>query len=243
MTIGPIEKSQQTAAKVAGLAYLLTFATVLCVHYGILFRLTAENDAEQTARNFLAHEGLIRVAIAGDLLYSAGLFVLLTALYVVLKPVNRGLALLAAFWQLVWVSIWLVMAFNLSSALRLLDGAGYLQAFDATRLHAMAKFYLATNFDAYYIGLLFTGLASTACACLWFKSRYIPRVLAAFGVVTSAFCVACTLALFVDPAFDRIVGLGWFDTPMGLFAIVLSFWLLIRGLRPPAALESMHQPV
>jgi hypothetical protein len=235
MTMSSISKTQQTAAKVAGLAYLLTFAAVIAIHYGILFRLTVDNNAEQTARNFLAHESLVHVAIAGDLLYSAGLFVLLTALYVVLKPVNRGLALLAAFWRLVWVFVWMVMAFNLFNALRLLDGAGYLQAFDATQLHALAKFYLETNFDAYYIGLLFAGLASTACACLWFKSRYVPRALSACGIVTSAFCVACTVALYINPGFDKIVGLGWFDTPMGLFDIVLSFWLLFRGLRPPAS--------
>jgi hypothetical protein len=67
---------------------------------------------------------------------------------------------------------------------------------------------------------------------LWFKSRYIPRALAAFGVVSSAFAVGCSLALFINPAFDKIVGLGWFDSPMGLFDIALSFWLLIKGLTP-----------
>jgi hypothetical protein len=106
MTISTIDESQRKAAKVAGSAYLFTFATVVYVNFGIHDRLIVENNAE-TARNILAHERLFRIGIAGDLIYCAGVVVLLTALYVILKPVNRGLALLAAFWRLVWVLMWL----------------------------------------------------------------------------------------------------------------------------------------
>jgi hypothetical protein len=97
MTISSIDNSQRTAAKVVGFAYLLTFALVVYVHYGILWRLTTGNAAE-TARNILAHETLFRIGVAGNIFYCVGVFVLLSALYVVLKPVNQGLALLAAFW-------------------------------------------------------------------------------------------------------------------------------------------------
>jgi hypothetical protein len=235
MTIGLIDQSQRTAAKVVAIAYLVTFVTVIYIHYGILWRLIVKNNAAETARNILAHETLFRIGIAGNLFFCVGVFVLLTALYVVLKPVNRGLALLAAFWWVVWVFMWLVMSLNLFDALRLFSGTDSLQAFDAGQLQALASFYLASNFDRYYVGLLFWGLASTVCACLWFKSRYIPRALAAFGVISSAFAVACTFVLFIFPNFDKIVGLGWFDSPMGLFDIALSFWLLFKGLRPPAA--------
>jgi len=236
MTVSPIDDSQRTAAKVAALAYLITFATVVCVHYGILFRLITGNAAE-TARNILAHETLFRIGTAGDILYSAGVIVLLTALYVVLKPVHRGLALLAALCWLVWAFMWLVVALNNFHALQLLKGADYLQAFEVERLQAWAMLYFKMGFDIYYVGLLFWGLASTVCACLWFKSRYVPRALAAFGVLSSAFCVACTFVFYIFPGFDQIVGLGWFDTPMGLFGIALSLWLLFKGLGPPATAE------
>jgi len=242
MTLGLIDKSQQTAAKIAGLAYLITFALVVYVHYGIIWRLITDNAAE-TARNILAHETLFRIGIAGNLFYCVGVIVLLTALYVVLKPVNKGLALLAAFWWLVWVFMWLVVALNDFHALLLLKGEDYLRVFDAERLQAWAMLYFKMGFDIYYVGLLFWGLASTVYACLWFKSRYIPRVLAAFGVVSSAFAVACSFALYINPNFDKIVNLWWFDTPMGLFDIALSFWLLFRGLTPPAIAESRARAV
>ena len=99
-----IDESQCNAARVAGLAYLITFATVVYVNFGIHDRLIVANNAPETARNILAHEPLFRIGIAGDLIYCAGVVVLLTALYVILKPVNRGLALLAAFWRLAWPS-------------------------------------------------------------------------------------------------------------------------------------------
>jgi Domain of unknown function (DUF4386) len=237
MTIGTIDNSQRTAAKVVGCTYLIALVTVVFTRYGILGRLLTGNAAE-TARNILAHEQLYRIGIAGYLFYCVSLVVLLTALYVILKPVSRGLALFAAFCWLVWVFMWLGIALNCFDALRLLSGGDSLQAFEAERLQALASFYLHTGFDYYYVGLLFWGLASTVCACLWFKSRYIPRALAAFGAVSSAFCVACTFVFFIFPNFDKIVGLGWFDSPMGLFDIALSVWLLFKGLKPPAVAQA-----
>jgi len=145
MTISAINESQRKAAPVAGFAYLITFATVVYVNFGIHDRLITENNAE-TARNILAHERLFRIGIVGDLLYCVGVVVLLAALYVILKPVNRGLALLAAFWRLVWVLMWLAMTLHLFDALRLLSSAEYLQAFGAERSQAMASFYLGTRF-------------------------------------------------------------------------------------------------
>lgn len=225
----------------AGFSYLITFATVVYVNFGIHDRLIVENNAE-TARNILAHERLFRIGIVGDLIYCVGVVVLLTALYVILKPVNRTLALLAAFWRLVWVLMWLVMTLSLFDALRLLNGADYLQAFESERLQALVSLYLGTRFDYYYVGLLFGALASTACGYLWFKSQYIPRVLAAFGLISSAFCVACTLVFYIFPDFDRIVNLWWFDMPMGIFDITLSFWLLFKGLRASGIAESDKTP-
>jgi hypothetical protein len=228
---------------VAGFAYLITFATVVYVNFGIFGRLIVGNNAAETARNILAHERLFRIGIVGDLIYCAGVVVLLTALYVILEPVSRGLALLAAFWRLVWLLMWLLVTLNLFDALRLLSGAHYLQAFEAERLQALARFYLGATSDYYYVGLLFGALASTVCGYLWFKSRYIPQALAVFGVVSSAFCVACTLVFYIFPNFDKIVNLWWFDTPMGLFDIALSFWLLFKGLRPSVVAVSTTQAI
>ena len=101
MMIGTIDESQRAAARVAGFAYLLTFVIVVLVNFGIHERLMVAGNAAETARNILAHERLFRIGVAGELVYEAGLVVLLSALYVILKPVGRTVALLAAFWRLV----------------------------------------------------------------------------------------------------------------------------------------------
>jgi hypothetical protein len=125
------------------------------------------------------------------------------------------------------------MTLNLFDGLRLLKGTGYLLSLEPERLQILANIHVGTRFDYYYVGLLFGSLSSTVCGYLWLKSRYIPKALAIFGIASSAFCVLCTLLFYVFPDFNKIVNLWLFDSPMGIFDIVLSFWLLIKGLRSP----------
>jgi len=232
MTISGSDESQRTAARVAGLAYLISFAIVVFVQFGIHDRLIVEGNPAETARSIMAHERLFPISIACDLIYCVAIVVQLTALYVILKPINRGLALLAAFGRLLYALMWVLMTLNLFDALRLLKGANYLQVFEAERLQALAKLSLSASFDQYYVGLLFGALASTVCGYLWFKSGYIPSALAAFGVIASAWGAACTFVFILVPSFTTLVNLWWFDTPWGVFELATSFWLLFRGLGP-----------
>jgi hypothetical protein len=231
MTLTSIDASQRKAARLAGFAGLIPLPFVMYANFGIHARLFVEGNAAQTARNITAHETLFRIGIVCDLIYSAGLLALLAALYVVLKPVDRTLALLAAFLRLVYALMWVRMTLNLFDALRLLSGVDYLRAFEEERLQALARLSLSASLDEYYVGLLFWGLAATICSYLFFKSRYIPRALAAFGIIGSAWCVACTFVFIISPGFANVVNLWWFDSPMTLFEIAASGWLLFKGLK------------
>jgi hypothetical protein len=237
MEISSVDESQRKAARVAGFAYLFTLATVVFANFAIHERLIVAGNAAETARNILAHERLFRISIACDLIYCAGVVVLLTALYVILKPINRGLALLAALWRLVYALMWVLMTLNLFAALRVLSGADYLRVFEAERLQALARLYLGASFDEYYVGLLLYGLGSAVSSYLWFKSSYIPKALAVWGVISSVWCAACTFAFIVFPNFAKVIDLWWFDTPMGIFEIATGLWLLLKGLRPPGMAE------
>ena len=232
MTTNSIDSSQRRAATIAGLACLVSFVTVVSVNFGIFARLIVGTDPALTARNILAHEALFRVGIAGDVLYCIAVLVLSAALYIVLKPVNQHLAVLAALGRMAHGFTWLLVTVNLLTALRLLSRPEYARAFSPEQLAALSRLYLS-GFDQYYVGLVFWSLGATVGAWLWFKSAYIPRALAVFGGLASAWCAACTFALFLFPDFPGIVNLWWFDTPMVLFEITLSFLLLFRGLRPP----------
>jgi hypothetical protein len=225
-----IDESQRKAARVVGFTFLFAMMIVVVANYGINFRLIVPGNATDTARNIMAHETLFRINIAGNLIYVVNVVVLLSALYVILKPVNRNLALVAAFCRLVYALMWGVTALNMLGALRLLGDAAYLPVFEADQLHTLARLHI--SIDAYYIGLPFWGLASTICSYLWFKSRYIPRALAALGVISSAWCVICAFAFIVSPHFETMVNAYWFDMPMVIFELALGFWLLFKGIQP-----------
>src|SRR5574340_61077 len=119
MTISSIDESQRKAAKIVGLAYPLSFVTVVSVNFGIFERLIVRGNPVETARNILAHERLFRIGIAGDMVYCVGVLVVSAALYVILRRVDQNLALLAAFGRLVHGFTWLLVTINLFTALRL----------------------------------------------------------------------------------------------------------------------------
>ena len=122
-----IDNSQRTAAKIAGVTGLLAVVIVVFGNYVLLSPLIVPRDAAETARNIMAHQTQVRVALICFLLYSANVVVLLAALYVILKPVNRILALIGALFRLVFAVLWLLATLNLLGALRLLGTAPYLE--------------------------------------------------------------------------------------------------------------------
>jgi hypothetical protein len=89
--------ASQKAARVAGFTFPLATAIVVIVNYGI--------------------------NIVCNLIYVANIVVLFAALYVVLKPVNLNLAMLAALFRLVFALTWGITALNTLGALRLLGDA------------------------------------------------------------------------------------------------------------------------
>lgn len=88
---------------------------------------------------------------------------------------------------------------------------------------------------------LFFGLGSGAFCVAWYQSRYIPRVLAAWGVLGSLLAAASTFVYTLSPALTSVVEPTCF-VPIGTFELILDFWLLIRGLprAAPARFQTAH---
>src|SRR6266702_4402528 len=240
MTTWTVDNAQRTAAKIAGVAGLVAFGLVVFGNYVLLDPLIVPRNAADTARNMLAHQTQFRVALTCFIAYGIGSIVLLSALYMILAPVNRGLALTGALFRLVFAILWLIAPLNSLAALRLLGDATYLKVFESDRLQALARVQLAGSFDDYYVGLPFFGLAATVCAYLWLKSNYIPRGLSIFGLIASAWCVLCSFIFLIFPHFNKIVNDYIFDSPMALFELTVSFWLLFKGLRPSTMVTIPH---
>ena len=224
--------TQRKAATVAGMAWLIWFIAIVAVSFNIIFPLNEVPTAADVARRILADERLFRIGIAGYVVGCVALVVQVAAFYVILEPVNRMLALLAALGRLVNAFTWVVTILSLFMALGLSkDGEP-----------ALARLYLS-GWNVYYVGLVFWSLGAGVGGYLLYKSNYIPRPLAAFGVVASAWCAVCTFVYYIFPAFADIVNLWWFDSPMVLFELALSGWLLVKGLRQSTAVAVSPAPL
>src|SRR5713226_4636874 len=221
MTLRTIEPEQHTAAKVAGFLYLFLMVTAMFAGFYARGPLIVPGDVVQTAKNIATSQQLFRIGTVSDLITFAGDVILVLALYVVLKPVNRNVALLAAFWRLAECAILAVITLNDFVALRLLSGADYLRAFDTQQLQALARLFVGVQADGYLIGLVLFGLGSTVFSYLWFKSRYIPRGLAAWGIFSSLVVAIVTLAIMVFPSLAAVVIPVYF-VPIFIFEVTLG---------------------
>jgi hypothetical protein len=133
MTIGTIDESQRKATTLVGFSYLFALPPAIFAEFYVRTQLIAFDNAAQTARNIMAHERLFRLGIASNLTVFAVDVVLIMALYVVLMPVNRNLALLATGWGLIETAILVVVTLSDFDVLRILSGADYLHAFEANQ--------------------------------------------------------------------------------------------------------------
>jgi hypothetical protein len=221
MAISTIDGSQRKAARVVGVAYLLAIPPAVFA------------EAAATAPNIVAHERLFRLGTASNLGTFALDVVLITALYVVLKPVNRNLALLAAFWGLIETAILVVATLGDLEALRVLSGADYLRAFEADRLQALARLSIGAHGAAYQVGLVFAGLRSSVFCYLWFKSNFIPKTLAAWGLCSSLLLATCTYAFIIFPELTKMITVAYYGGPIFVFEMTMGFWLLLKELRQP----------
>jgi hypothetical protein len=233
MTTAAAEAAQARAARIAGAMYLITTATAVFSEFVVRSSLIV-SDATQTAHNIIASERLFRIGIASDLASAAGVVVLTWALYVLLRPVDRNLALLATFWRLAEAAMLCVVALNSVVVLVLLSGADYLKTFEVNQLHSLARLALGAQGTGSNVVFILLGLGSSVFAYLLLKSRYVPKVLAGWGVFSSLLMTTYALLSIVFPNATRPLQLACY-APMAIYEITLGPWLLLKGARIQAS--------
>lgn len=185
-------------------------------------RFVVKGDAAATAANILAHEPLFRLAFAGDLLTVAIYIVFTALLYDLMKPVNRSVSLLAAFFSLAGCVIQaFACLFELAPLVVLGDPS--LGVFKAEQLQSLALLFLKLYSHAYGIGLVFFAFYILVVGYLVFKSTFLPRVL---GVLLAASGLAWLTFLwppFATKYFRYLL-------VMDLGEALLFLWLLIMGV-------------
>ena len=226
-----ISPEQRAAARIVGFLYVIQMAVAVFGESFVRGRLIVA-DAAKTAENIAGSERLFRLSIAGDLFVYAGVLVLTWGLYVVLRPVNRNLALLAVFFRLVEIAVLCAATVNSLVVLRLLSGAEDLKALEAGQRHSWIKLAYSTQGYGMLVGFILLGLGSALFAYLFWKSRYVPRGLALLGIVGSLLLSVVTWAAIVFPGL-RVLGLSYM-MPLGLYEVGLGLWLILKGIRAPA---------
>lgn len=95
--------ARQKIARTAGFLYLLHFVTFFLADNGVHSTAVGSIDVAETIRNIMASQGLFRIGFV-SFLFTAVFFLLAAwALYVLLKPVNKDVALLFVLLNLVGI--------------------------------------------------------------------------------------------------------------------------------------------
>lgn len=231
MTNHNVELSQRQAARVAGYGYLIIIIFAIFAEFFVRTKLMVPGNAAITANNIIASEWQFRLGIVSYLIAAISDVVVALALYVFLKPVNKSLALLAAWFRLIHATIFAIALNNFFSVLQILSGADYLSVFNNGQLYAQVMLYLDAFNDGWLIGLVFFGLHCLVLGYLIFKSDFIPRILgillvaAAFGYLTDSF------AHFILPRYTdyEAIFLVVVAVPAITAEFALCFWLLFKG--------------
>ncbi len=226
------DTSQHKAAKVAGFMFLFSLI-VPSLNWGfILSKLVVAENIIATANNIMANELLFRLGITIELIMSVGLIVLGLALYIVLKPVNKNLALLALLLKLVEATIAASIVLVSFIALQFLNGDGSITTFTPEQLQVPVGLILNAHTAVFSIPMVFLGLDMMVFSYLFFKSKYIPRVLAGFGILSFALIFIHSLMFIFAPRYATMpINQVIFWTPSGLFEIIIGLWLLSKGLK------------
>jgi uncharacterized protein DUF4386 len=221
--------TQARVARLAGALYLVQMATGVFAEVFVRGSLVVRGDPAQTAQNIIDSERFFRLGIASDIVCYTAVLVATWALYVLLRSVDRNLAVLAVLLRLMELALHFNVTTQSLTALRLLSGADYLAAIDPAELQAFAQLAIGVQGAGMNTGFVLLGLGSAIFAYLFFKSGYIPRVLAGLGVFASLLLstYAFTIIVFPKAAALQIVPM----LPMGIYEVGLGLWLLFKGAR------------
>jgi hypothetical protein len=220
--------SLKKTARIAGILILIITAIAPFSMMYIPSTLIVPGDATATASNIMASEGLFRLGIVSDSIVFLIEIVIVVLLYVLLKPVNKTLSLIAAFFRLAMTVIQGINLLNNFNALILLSGADYLKVFEPEQLHTLVLLFLNSHEYVVLIWGLFFGLHLFFLGYLVYKSGYIPKILGVVLIIAFACYQIQGWGKILLPHYEKIfnsIGL------ISVIEIAFALWLVIKGVR------------
>jgi hypothetical protein len=227
--------SQRKVALIAGLGLLGMALLAPFALLGVLPNLVVPADAAATVNNFIASEGLFRIAIAAVLIVTMLDILVAWALYVLLRPVNRTVALLVGWLRLVAAAAFLAALTNLLDVAQLLGGAER-SALQPEQVQAQVMASIA-SFD---IMLAIFGLHLLGLGYLLFRSADFPRFLGVLVVIAGGGYLADTFTRILIP--DFVFTFSVFTFIGEPLLIVWLFYRAIKGFNPSAGASMSTDP-
>jgi hypothetical protein len=231
------ERTQRIYARIAGFLYLWLIITGLAGALTISHIVGSGTFAE-TAKRVVASEHLYRVALTSELIETLSALLLAFALYVTLKPVDKLLAQIAMYWRLGESFIGgagMIVGFL---RLSLYSSPQSIEALGTDRSQVLVELTRAAGFAVYNISAIFFSIGSILFCYLFFKSRYIPRILSAFGIFASAVVTIMCFGCLIFPEHAATLQYGW--APMAIAEVATGFWLMLFAVKTQA--RSDQQP-
>jgi hypothetical protein len=216
----------QRYARVAGILILLSIVFGTWGEAYVPSQLIVSGDAAATARNILSSPLMFRTGFAAYWIEAVCDVALALVFYVLLRPVDRHLALLSAFFGIVsTVTYAFAECFYFAPSL-LLSNADYLKTFTPEQLASLSllSMKLFARIAGIFIG--FYGLATILRGYLVYRSGYLPRALGALFVIGGAAFVVQNLTNVLAPEYAS----GLLLVLMAPAGVAMMLWLLVKGL-------------
>ncbi|PYQ52526.1 MAG: DUF4386 domain-containing protein [Acidobacteria bacterium] len=216
----------QTYARIAGVVLLISMVAGGFGEAYVPSKLVVSADATATAKNIHDFDSLFRLGFAVYLVEAVCDVALALMFYVLLRPVRKDLALLAAFFGLVSTALFAVAELFYYAASLVLGGSAYLKTFSPDQLNTLALLSLKLYGHGAGIFMVFYGIASVLRGYLIYRSGYLPRFLGALLALAGFGFILKNFALVLAPAYASDLLL----LPMFLAALSLTVWLLVKGV-------------
>ncbi|MGC2237826.1 MAG: DUF4386 domain-containing protein [Pyrinomonadaceae bacterium] len=218
------EMSPKNKARAAGVFFLLTTLAGIFAQAFVTGSLVVPTDAAATAANIMNHESFFRLGFAVYLFEMACQITMTALFYDLLKPVNKSVSLLAAFFSLTGCVVKILTRLFFIAPLLLLRDEPYLKVFDTQQTQSLALLFYNINEQGAAIALVFIGFATILKGYLIFKSTFLPRIFGVLGMIAGVLW----LSFMYTPLAYSILP---FILLFGLAATVLQiFWLLVYGV-------------
>ena len=225
-------KAQRICARIAGFTFLFLIAVFMGADK-ITSVIAGSAGHAETVTRIIAAQHLYRAALSADVIGAVLTFVLAAALYVTLKPVNPNVARLALCWRLGEATLEGVTCALSFVVVRTYTAPHEFAPFDAGQMQALMSIIRTFQGSVFYVVTTFFGFGSTLFFYLFFKSRYLPRLISGFGILASTIVPLMALANLIAPENAALFQYGWY--PIFVAELVTGFWLLVFDVKITAS--------